>query len=135
MATNITNSQLLPTYWDVTTVETIPVAPGTVTAPLPAFKALTGSGTPPSAIGQYVAGFTTRDLVTTELSAAVATAGYAIAQVATGATIVVDSPIATDISGNAIVATGTQYIVGYSMDNSTGSVSGKPHYIRVRLSR
>jgi hypothetical protein len=92
---------------------------------------ITGLGALPAS-GGYVIGVNALERSLGEVTT-VTTEGIEIVRVATGAVIDVDTPLACTVLGTVRPATGSEFVVGYSRDTSTGSTALVPHYIRVAI--
>lgn len=130
MAINVRDPLLLPCY-EALLVETLTKA--TATAAVYGL-AYTRTGALPGTAGAYTAGICTKSTPTTDKAMPIATIGYAIGRVAPTVAIPQDSPVTANTAGELIVATGTNHIIGYALDSSTGTgTSQVPHYICVKL--
>lgn len=103
---------------------------------LKAHFAYNRAGDLPASDGAYVAGVCFQESPATVSTAALTVnPSYAIMAVKPGAVLAIDTPVAASTTGDAIVATGTNYIVGRVVDgisDGTGTLSA-PHYTVIKL--
>ena len=104
--------------------------------PFECWKGIKADGTYPAATTEVVRGilhYFSEDTAD-DVYGSVMTEGIAIVMIEPGETIGLDEPLAINTNGNAVAGTpGTDYIVGYARNPSTGSTVARPHYTEVKL--
>jgi len=104
--------------------------------PRDCWKGIKADGTYPAATTEVVRGiihYFSEDQAP-DVYASAMSEGIAIVMIEPGQTITLDEPIAINANGNAVVGVpGTDYIVGYARNPSTGSTAALPHYTEIKL--